>query len=51
MELKDAIGDVLVTIIILATQLGLDTEECLLHAYNEISGRIGKTINGIFVKD
>jgi len=50
-ELKDAIGDVLVTIIILTTQLGLDTEDCLLHAYNEISGRTGKTINGIFVKD
>lgn len=50
-ELKDAIGDVLVTIIILAHQMGLDPEECLAMAYNEISGRTGRTVNGVFVKD
>lgn len=50
-EMKDAIGDTLVTIIIFADILGLDTRECLENAYREIAGRHGKTINGSFVKD
>lgn len=50
-ELSDAFGDVLVTIIILAAQLQVDPLTCLEQAYNEISGRTGSTVNGIFVKD
>ena len=47
----DAIGDVAVTLIIIAKQLGLNFEECLEGAYNEIKDRKGKMINGVFVKE
>ena len=50
-ELKDGIGDVIVTLIILAQQQGLSVEECLETAYNEIADRKGKTVNGVFVKE
>ena len=50
-ELKDAFGDTLVTLIILAKQNELKLEECLEYAYNEIKNRTGKTINGTFIKD
>ena len=49
-ELKDGIGDVIVTLIILAQQQGLTVEECLETAYEEIADRKGKMINGVFVK-
>jgi NTP pyrophosphatase (non-canonical NTP hydrolase) len=48
--LKDGIGDVFVTLIILAEQNGMTAEECLQAAYNEIKNRTGKTVNGVFVK-
>jgi NTP pyrophosphatase (non-canonical NTP hydrolase) len=47
----DAIGDTLVTIIILSEQLGLDPTVCLLSAYQTIANRKGKTINGVFIKE
>lgn len=50
-ETIDAIGDSLVTIIILSAQLGLDPTECLQAAYDEIAERKGKTVNGVFVKE
>ena len=50
-ELKDGIGDVIVTLIILAQQQGLSVEECLEYAYNEIKDREGKMVNGVFVKE
>lgn len=49
--LKDAIGDTLVTIIVLAHQLDLDVTECLSVAYEEIKNRKGKMVNGTFVKE
>lgn len=49
--LKDAIGDTLITIIVLAHQLDLDVNECLNIAYEEIKNRKGKMINGTFVKE
>lgn len=49
--LKDAIGDTLVTIIVLAHQLDLDITECLGIAYEKIKNRKGKMINGTFVKE
>ena len=49
--LKDAIGDTLVTIIVLAHQLDIDVTECLSIAYEEIKNRKGKMINGTFVKE
>ncbi len=50
-ELRDAIGDTVVTLIILAKQNSMDLEECLQCAYDEIKDRTGKTVNGIFVKE
>lgn len=49
-ELRDAIGDVTVTLIILAQQNDMDLYECLNTAYDEIADRKGKTVNGVFVK-
>ncbi|HFI0326241.1 TPA: MazG-like family protein [Streptococcus suis] len=48
--LKDALGDSLVTLIVLATQLNLDLVECLEIAYEEIKDRNGKLVNGTYVK-
>lgn len=50
-EIIDAIGDVQVTLIILANQLDLDYDKCLESAYNVIKHRKGQTINGTFIKD
>lgn len=50
-EIVDALGDILVTIIIQAEMQGLSLEDCLLSAYNVISKRKGKMINGKFVKE
>lgn len=50
-EIIDALGDILVTIIIQAKMQSLSLEECLESAYNVISKRTGKMINGQFVKD
>ena len=50
-ELKDGIGDTVVTLIILAQQNNLTLEECLETAYNEIKDREGKMVNGVFVKE
>lgn len=49
MELE--FGDVIVTLIILSKQLGIDFEDCLEQAYNKIKYRKGKTIDGKFVKE
>ena len=49
-ELRDAIGDTVVTLIILAKQQGMDLEECLQTAYDVIKGRTGKTVDGLFIK-
>ena len=50
-EVIDGIGDILVTVIILSKQLGLDPTECLESAWNEIKDRKGKTVNGTFIKE
>ena len=49
-SLKDAIGDSIVTLIVLCLQLGYDVEECLTIAYNDIKDRKGVMIDGNFVK-
>lgn len=48
--LRDGIGDVVVTLIILGQQNGMDLHECLNQAYTEIAGRTGQMVNGVFVK-
>jgi NTP pyrophosphatase (non-canonical NTP hydrolase) len=47
----DSLGDVYVVLKILSLQLGLDLEECVMSAYNEIKDRKGKLVNGIFIKE
>lgn len=50
-EIKDAIGDIVVTLIIQAKMQGLTIEECLNTAYDVISKRTGQMVNGQFIKD
>lgn len=50
-SLKDAIGDSIVTLIVLCLQLGYDVEECLAIAYNDIKDRKGVMIDDNFVKE
>ena len=47
----DAVGDITVVLIGYCLQRGLDFTKCLESAYNEIKGRTGKIVNGVFVKD
>lgn len=50
-QIIDSIGDMYVVMTILSMQLGLDIEECVQMAYEEIKDRKGKMINGVFVKE
>jgi|GEM_PF-499038 len=50
-DLRDGIGDVIVTLIILAEQNDMTIHECLEQAYGEIADRKGKMVDGVFVKD
>ena len=50
-EIADAIGDVIVTLIIQAQMWGLSATDCLTGVYKEISQRKGMMINGKFVKE
>ncbi len=50
-EVKDAIGDIVVTVIIQAHMHGLSLQDCLQSAYDVIKTRKGKMVNGQFVKD
>lgn len=50
-ELEDAIGDIMVTLIIQAEMNDLDAVECLGRAFDVISKRKGKMVNGMFVKE
>jgi len=48
---KDAIGDIMVTLIIQCKMQGMDLQDCLESAYNVIKNRTGKMVDGVFVKD
>lgn len=50
-QIKDAIGDIMVTLIIQAKMQGMTIEECLNAAYDIISKRTVQMINGQFIKD
>lgn len=47
----DGVGDAVVVLIILARQLDVSLAECLALAWDEIKGRTGVTVGGVFVKD
>lgn len=49
-ELVDAIGDTLVTVVILSDILDIDPIDALQEAYDAIKNRKGKTENGTFVR-
>jgi len=49
-EVIDAIGDMVVVLTNLAKLRGHNIEDCITSAYNVISNRTGKMINGTFVK-
>ena len=49
-EVQDAIGDMVVVLTNLAELSKLRIEDCIDSAYDEISNRKGKMINGTFVK-
>jgi NTP pyrophosphatase (non-canonical NTP hydrolase) len=50
-EIIDGIGDAVVVLTNLAELCGVPIEECIQEAYNVISKRTGRMINGTFVKD
>ena len=50
-EQIDAIGDMVVVLTNLAELIDVPIEECIESAYEEISSRTGKMVNGTFVKD
>ena len=50
-EIKDAVGDVVVTLIMVCATLDIDLTECLAGAYGQIKDRRGYlTEAGVFVK-
>lgn len=50
-EFIDAIGDCIVVLTIMAAQEGLNVEDCIAAAWEQIKDRKGKMVDGIFVKD
>lgn len=51
-EIKDAVGDVLVCLIVYCALRDIDIVDCLAGAYDEIKDRKGKLLpNGTFVKE
>lgn len=50
-QVKDSLGDVLVTLILLAEDLNLNLLDCLNSAWNEIKDRKGEVKDGSFVKE
>ena len=50
-EIVDAIGDIAVVLTNLAHLENLKIEDCIQSAYDTISKRTGKMVNGTFVKD
>lgn len=50
-ELIDGVGDVIVTLILLARIEGFSVTQALEQAYAEIRDRKGRLVDGIFIKD
>lgn len=50
-EIVDGIGDAVVVLTILAAQNGMDIEQCIEDAWEEIKDRKGRMCNGVFVKE
>jgi NTP pyrophosphatase (non-canonical NTP hydrolase) len=50
-QIVDSIGDMYVVLTILSMQLGLNIEDCINAAYEEIKDRNGQLVNGTFLKE
>ena len=50
-EYIDAIGDCIVVLTIMAAQRGINVEDCIAAAWDQIKDRKGKMVDGIFVKE
>lgn len=51
-EIKDAVGDVVVTLLMVCATLDIDLTECLAGAYEQIKNRKGTLLaSGVFVKE
>lgn len=50
-EFIDAIGDCAVVLTIMAAQKGLNVEDCIAAAYDQIKDRKGMMVDGVFVKE
>lgn len=50
-EIKDALGDITVTLILQAHMHGWTLGECLESAYQVIKNRKGRMVGGLFVKE
>ena len=50
-EIIDGIGDCFVVLTIVAMRQGLNIQDCIEAAYNEIKGRQGQMVNGFFVRE
>jgi len=50
-EFADAIGDMVVVLTIMAAQNGMQIEDCIDGAWQEIKDRKGRMVDGIFVKE
>ena len=49
--IRDAIGDIIVTLIMQAQIHGMSLQECIESAWAEIKDRKGKMVDGMFVKE
>ena len=47
----DAIGDCIVVLTIIAAQKGVNVEDCIDAAWEEIKDRKGRMVDGVFVKE
>jgi|SRR5690554_2902257 len=50
-QVTDSIGDIYVVLTILTLQLGINIEECIAEAYDEIKDRKGRMVDGVFIKE
>ena len=50
-EVEDAIGDIIVTLIVQAYMWNTDITYCVQKAYEEIKDRRGGMVDGLFVKE
>lgn len=51
LAVMDGIGDAFVVLTILAAQHGVDIEECIAAAWDEIKDRRGRMADGVFIKE